>query len=740
MFKLNTFKPHKIPKHLLMQTDKPSRPWWQKLLLFLFLGLVLLLGLAIADMARGESMALDWGSEYPAQLGSGTLLLKSSRGYAQALHLNTDIKVQINGMVAEVTMTQEFKNPSEHYLEGVYTFPLQEKTAVNGMTMIIGERRIVGKIKEKKEAQKIYQAAKKAGKRAALTQQQRPNLFQQKVANIGPQQTISVELRYIQPVQLQLANGVAQFSLRIPTTITPRYTPAKLAAEAREVNVAASGWGQVDVAEVQPAGQREASLSNTPVSNVKNPMSLAIRLRAGLPLASLQTPYHQTVIDKRGDQHELSLLNGVDVMNRDFELQWQPVAEQQPQAAFFLQSQQQQDFGLLMVQPPQLEKTGGKGPGQLPRELIFIIDSSGSMGGESMRQAKAGLLRALASLSANDRFNIIEFNSTFQQLFPRPVAAGDVNLSRAQGFVRSLVAGGGTQMLKPLLAALTPEANPGFIKQVVFITDGAVSNEAQLFKAIHQTLGQARLFTVAIGSAPNSFFMRKAAEYGRGSYTSITLASEVEEKISTLFNRLSSPVLSNIRIQWPQHLEVEAWPQRIPDLYAGEPLVVYAKLSDKNASQNLAGEIQVEADYISATGERQRWYKTVVLAKQLRSDNRGIASLWGREKIADLMDQKIRGAKASIIREQVLVVALQQQLLSKYTSFVAVEEEPTRPLAKAVIKQQVANTMAKGQQRIAYPATATSARWNIMLGATLLLLSLLGLLFKQALKRRFCYA
>ena len=200
------------------------------------------------------------------------------------------------------------------------------------------------------------------------------------------------------------------------------------------------------------------------------------------------------------------------------------------------------------------------------------------MGGESIRQAKESLLLGLSKLNSSDRFNIIEFNSSHTTLYSRPVAASPSNISAATEFVHNLRATGGTEMYSALEAALIDETPLGYLKQVVFITDGSVGNEQALFKLIHDQLGNARLFTVGIGSAPNSYFMSKAAQFGRGTFTFIASTQDVAKNMGKLFEKLQSPVLGNISVQWPERVEVEMWPQRIPDLYAGEPLLISAKV------------------------------------------------------------------------------------------------------------------------------------------------------------------
>ncbi|MCV6613962.1 MAG: marine proteobacterial sortase target protein, partial [Cellvibrionaceae bacterium] len=286
----------------------------------------------------------------------------------------------------------------------------------------------------------------------------------------------------------------------------------------------------------------------------------------------------------------------------------------------------------------------------------------------------------------------------------------------AVNFVRGLEAGGGTDMLPALKDALAQEPSPGFIKQVVFITDGSVGNEAQLFAEIHQRLGDARLFTVGIGSAPNGFFMRKAAQFGRGSYSYIGDIGQLKTEMAELFAKLERPVLRDIKVQWPKHLQVEMWPENIPDLYLGEPLRILAKLSDKNASDTMAGKIVIEGDLGGG-----RWRQSLDLAGAGQKQHPGVATLWGREKIEALLDQKIMGRDEALVRKDVLAVALRQQLLSPYTSFVAVEQKPARPAQQKLTSEAVPNAMPKGNT-MAFPSTASLWQAQLLLALLPLLL------------------
>jgi|GEM_PF-79281 len=665
---------------------------------------------------------------------SGDLLFGGAEpgSYVPAVHLASRARISVRGLVAEVELQQEFANRSGDWQEAVYVLPLPAQAAVNGLEIQVGERRIVGKVHERAAAAKIYEAARAAGKRAALLEQQRPNLFTNKVANIAPGETIRVQIRYLQPVSYDSGT----FSLRLPTTLTPRYVPGEVKRPGEvipdaetELATDSSGWAlptdQVpDAHKITPLMQPASEL--TAIGSHK--IAIEVELDGGLPLAQISSPYHDIDSSKEQDgSYSITLRGGAAVMDRDFALHWRPRPSSMPRAALFTEVAKGEEGGYLqlLLLPPD----AGKNVRRLPREVIYVIDTSGSMGGNSIRQAKESLQLALSRLQPNDHFNVIEFNSGTRALFPRPVAADTGNVSHARNWVESLQASGGTEMAPALRLALGQQM-PGadaLVHQVVFITDGAVGNERALFELIQQSLRDARLFTIGIGSAPNNHFMRKAAQFGRGSTVTIGDLFEVQERMQALFAKLENPLATDLQLQWPQGLVVDAYPKRIPDLYRGEPLQLVARID----GGVLAGEVQLRGRLAG-----QQFVQKLAL-KESGSDSRGIGSLWARAKIEALRDQQLQSGEQSdaglALREQILQLALDHQLASPYTSFVAVEEAVVRPrgerLAKSpLVKGRVANAVARGQllQSQAYPSTA--AGLHIQLLAAAGLLGLAGLL------------
>lgn len=635
----------------------------------------------------------------PAGDGTGALYLKDDAGGRTATPLLfTDVRMRVSGMIARVSVAQRFVNPTPEWREGVYVFPLPEKAAVDHLQMRIGERVVDGVIRERGEARRTYEAAKTEGRKTSLVEQERPNLFTTSVANIGPGEEVVVAIEYQQT--LRYDDGT--FRLRFPLAVTPRYIPGAPVAS----SAGGTGWS--------PATQQvpDADRITPPVADRRdgyvNPVQIAVDLDAGFPLARLDSAHHPMRIEEGpGHRFRLTLAEGPVPAARDFELAWTPDVGAAPATALFTETKGGRTYALLMALPPAAAADAPRPP----REVTYIVDTSGSMEGVSMAQARDALLLALDRLQPGDTFNVIEFNSTAAALFPAPMPADPATLGRAKQFVTGLRARGGTEMLPALELALAgPREAPG-VRQVVFLTDGAVGNEDAILRLVHDALGDRRLFTVGIGPAPNAFFMTKAAQFGRGTYTYIADVREVKEKMTALFRKLESPALTDIAVDWPAG--ADAWPRIVPDLYAGEPVVVVAQF---NASPS-GGRVMVTGRRAGAT-----WGAlTPAAAPEAAS---GVGVLWARAKIDALMDAGRRGAPEPEIRAAVVDVALTHHVVSKYTSLVAVDATPTRPAGIAAATTAMPGNIPDGLTGFdRLPRTATPAPLLIVAGGLALLLA-----------------
>lgn len=649
------------------------------------------------------------GTNDPQAAANGSVWLQAGDGDpVQALLLETEVDIDVSGMIARARVRQRFQNTRDTWAEGIYLFPLPDNAAVDHFRLQAGGRIIEGRIQERAAARASYDTARNEGRRTALIEQQRPNIFTTSIANIAPNDTLTVEIEYQQTV----AYEDGHYRLRFPLVAGPRYHASAVGTANRD---------DTDVSTI---------VSDKPV----NAVYMHITLDAGAPLADLESSYHE--IDVRqtdADRYSIALAGGAVFADRDFELSWAPERDRQPRAVVFREQHKGYDYALVSVLPPDLQSLGQQ---VLPRDVVFIIDVSGSMSGASIEQARSSLRYALARLQAQDRFNVIWFNDRTERLYPESVPASDANVQQARQFIGSLQADGGTVMMPALTLALNEQPDANRLRQIVFITDGNVDNEKELYNLIEQRLGDNRLFTVGIGSAPNSYFMRKSARSGRGTYTFIGKLDEVEQKTRALFEQMESPALVNIDVRM-QGEDVEIFPQPVPDLYLSEPLTVLVR------GTRLGSTVSVSGDY----GE-SLWQQDIALDDS--TSHRGISTAWAREKIATLME-KHHDSDSKSRREQleheIVGLSLDHHLVSRFTSLVAVDVTPVNSSGLLVSEklqtslphgwaQRPANQPTGQQMLLAQlnlPQTATGAALHSMIGLMLFALAMACYLWRKLL-------
>jgi len=594
----------------------------------------------------------------PAEMRSGSLLLKGEGDrYVEAPLVATDADIVVSGPTTRGRITQIFHNPTDGWVEGIYVYPLAEGSAVDTLKMVIGERIVVADIENRKKARELYEQAKAAGQRTALMEQERPNIFTNSVANIGPHETVVVQIEYQEPVHQ--SGGV--FTLRLPLVVAPRYNPTPLV---QTVDLGGNGFGNV----VDPVPDRDRI--EPPVLDPRkhapvNPVSITVRLNAGFVLGMVKSHHHDVAIEEVADNARVvKLADGPSPADRDFELTWTAASAAAPSVGLFREHVSDADYLLAFVTPPPVPQAEEK----RPREVVFVIDNSGSMGGTSIMQAKASLIYALGRLKPTDRFNVIRFDDTYDVLFGDSVSATSSNVARAKTFVNALQARGGTEMVPPMKAALADRngKEENTVRQVVFLTDGEVGNEQQLFDTISAMRGRSRIFMVGIGSAPNSFLMTRAAELGRGTFTHIGSVDQVEERMRTLFDKLESPAVTNLTATFSAG-GADVTPIVLPDLYRGEPVALTARLAALSGTLEIKGLI----------GDRP-WLVTLPLENAAQGS--GLSKLWARRKIADAeVARTLRTITQEEADQRILTLALDHHLVSRLTSLVAVDKTPSRP-------------------------------------------------------------
>jgi Ca-activated chloride channel family protein len=699
--------------------------------------------------AEGQPAALT----KPDDARSGSLLFKTDDGYTDAPRLGIDVDLTVSGPTIRARITQIFRNPTQNWLEATYVYPLPPGGAVDTLKMVVGDRVVEGHIKERQQARVIYEQARASGQKAALTEQERPNIFTNSIANIGPGETVLVQIEYQEPVS-QTGN---EFSLRVPMVVGPRYNPLPIV---QSVDLRPNGWGASSVDPVADRDRISPPVLDPAQNGPINPTTITVHLQAGFPLGGVKSHHHAIKIESPdAETRIISLADGTVPADRDFELTWKPAAVTAPSVGLFREHIGNADYLLAFVTPPAVEQAEQK---PLPREVVFVIDNSGSMGGTSITQAKASLLYGLGRLGPNDRFNVIRFDDTMDVLFPASVPADAEHLDRALTFVRALDARGGTEMVPAMRAALTDTAGhdtTDHVRQVVFLTDGAIGNEQQLFETITAMRGRSRVFMVGIGSAPNTYLMTRAAELGRGAFTHIGTVEQVEERMRGLFAKLENPSVTGLSAKFSD-AAADITPAAIPDVYRDEALVLAAKL-DK-----LAGSVEIKGKI----GDRP-WVVTLPLANA--AEGKGLSKLWARRKISDAeVARTLRQVSPEEADKTILSLALEHQLVTRLTSLVAVDQTPSRPdgeplkLAALPINLPAGwdfekvfgerprlpsppverRTEADGRVQVAsskrlvvvsppttitLPKTATDAELSMILGSVLLALSLILLAFNR---------
>ena len=636
------------------------------------------------------SLAFAWPAAFATEPGdvlSGSLLLKPSADAPaiEAMRVHTGFRAQVTGNVARVYVSQQFTNPSEDWVEGLYVFPLSADSAVDELLMHVGERVIRADIQRREKARATYEKARSQGRQASLVDQERPNMFTTSVANIAPHSSITVEIAYLETI----AYRDGRYTLRLPLAITPRYNPR--------------------------AANRVLSVNATPerVTSPQQQVSIDVQLAPGFPLQSVDSLHHQIATAPDLPGKHIRLIGSELPTDRDFELVWIPAATPDVQAAVFAERAGEETYAMLMLTPPQQDARSSE-----RREVEFIIDTSGSMGGPSIEQARAALQMGIDRLSQADRFNIIRFSDTASSLYQAPQPVSEASRALASQFIASLAANGGTEMRPPLELAFAVAPSEGLLRQIVFITDGSVGNEAQIISLIRKNIGDARLFTVGIGGSPNAFFLQEAAAAGRGSYTYIAEREQVRARMEDLFRKIESPALVDLSVQWPGSAKSELASPMPSDLYAADPLVVLARITDLPAASQV----------ITLSGRTHGidWIQQIPIASV--TEQAGISKLWARERIGALVRHRNFGGDAAQAQADIVELALQHHLISEFTSLVAADDSPARPPEATDRSEQAPTSAPAGSywaNTTGFAKTGTAAPLTLLIGLASLAVAML---------------
>lgn len=566
---------------------------------------------------------------------------------------NTTVKADISGFLARVTVRQEFENNFTEPIEAVYTFPLSQNSAVDEMTMKIGERIIRGRIMKREEARKVYEQARTEGKTASLLDQQRPNIFTQSVANIMPGDKISIEISYVETLKYE--DG--QYEFVFPMTVGPRYNPASV-ADAQKISP-------------KPAETRDG-----------NDISIEVNLDAGVPTEGIYSNSHPIALTNLNPgSARISLRDEKVIPNKDFVLRYDVTGKRIEDALLTHRTEKGGFFSLILAPPDNFTTRD-----ITPKEIVFVLDTSGSMSGFPIEKAKEAMRLSLEGLNPQDTFNLITFAGDTHILFDKPVRATGENLALAKTFLESRQGGGGTEMMKAIRAALEPTDSQKHLRVVCFMTDGYVGNEAEIIAEI-QKHPKARVFSFGIGNSVNRFLLDKMAQEGLGEVEYVGLKEDGSKAARKFFERVRTPLLTDISIDWNGLPVEDVYPQRIGDLFSAKPVILNGRYT-----KGARGTIRLKG-YV---GGKLLVRDIPVNLPDSEAEHDVLATLWARQRVDALMSnlyKNLRDEKAKTeLEQQITSLGIEFRLLTQFTSFVAVEERIVNQDGKPVRVEVPAQT------------------------------------------------
>lgn len=553
---------------------------------------------------------------------------------------HTLVDVKIAGNLSRVEVTQTFANPNDSPLEAIYKFPLPDDAAVDDMEIRIGNRIIRGLIKKKEEAKAIYQQAKKEGKTAGLLEQQKDNIFTQSLANIQPGEKVEVVIRYTNTLQF-IGND---YEFAFPLVVAPRY----------EGEQTGSNFNPL----IAPAIADEVFKTRS-----GKDIDVNIEIDAGIAIANVQSPSHAIAFQNSNYTTKVALANKDIIPNQDLILRYQ-LAGAETQATVLTQSNRQGGhFATYLI--PAVDYQSDQ---IVPKDVVFLMDTSGSQQGAAIAQSKELMRQFISGLNKNDTFNIIDFASSTKKLSNKPLANTRENRAKALAYVSKIDANGGTQLMNGINTVLDfPAVEDGRLRSIVLLSDGLIGADEQAIAQIRDNLKPGNsLYSFGVGHSTNRFLLNRLAELGRGTVTILPIEEDAVEVADKFYREINKPVVTNIEMEWlGEGKAPEIYPRQSPDLFASQPLVLYGRKEDANN-----GKLK-----ITGTVAGGKPYEEVLDVNfQQVGGNNEIAQLWGRSRIKDLMNE-MYGRETSQGIEAVTKTALDYNLLSKYTAFVAVDEK-----------------------------------------------------------------
>jgi len=621
-------------------TANRQTPWTRMLL-------ALALLLYIGSVARA--------AEEPPPAAGGELRILGPEGAdSGACPLeHTEVEADVAGFVARVRVRQRFQNPLPRKIEAVYVFPLPRDAAVDGMTMTVGDRRVVGKIEPRDAARRIYEAARAAGHVTGLLDQERPNIFTQSVANIEPGVAVTIEISYVETLRYE--DGLFEFVF--PMVVGPRYMPGT------PVGKQGAGWAP-DTDQV-PDASRISPPVTPPGTRAGHDISVTVDIDAGSELFDVDSASHRVKVRDRGaGRVRVVLADEAEIPNKDFILHYR-TATRRIGDAFLVHEDQRGKYFTLILQPPRRVAPREA----VPKEMIFVIDRSGSMSGFPIEKAKEVMRLAIEGMNPRDTFNLLSFSGGTGRCFAEPVANTPQNRAVALRYLADLYGSGGTEMMTAIKSALEGQKDPERVRVVAFMTDGYIGNDFEIIDAVEKNAGTARVFAFGIGGSVNRFLLDGMAHAGRGDVEYVTLESQAAGAIDRFRKRIHSPVLTDIAIDWGTLPVADVYPKLVPDLFSSKPMMIHGRLTgEPSGTITLSGH--------TADGRFER--DIDVGPSAVTSTHEALASLWARAAVADLMMRDLAALQRNDfpeeIRKEITTLGVDFHLMTQFTSFVAVEE------------------------------------------------------------------
>ena len=617
---------------------------------------------------------------------SGTIEAEVNGEVLQFPSLKTNVEVDLSGDLARVRVTQTFENPLQTPIHARYLFPLNKNAAVFGLTMKVGNELIKATIKEKAVAKKIFTQAKQAGKAAALLTQQRPNMFTQRIANLLPNLPIEVIIEYTEA----LTRVDDAYELVVPLVVGPRYNPSSNLIKGLVVD------------QLQQLPSQPSVIGVDLPSHIKaERVSIKVNLTSANGFSNIASATHDIDINAPdASRRAVTLTRTEEIPNRDFVLRYRLGNDANTTAGLLGYADERGGFFSMLLEPP----TNWLEESVTPREMVFLLDCSGSMNGTPLNASKRFMESALQNLRPTDTFRIIRFSDRATEFSSKPLIASPTNIATGIRYTKGLRGSGGTVMSSGIQQALSVPKTDDVVRNVVFLTDGYIGNEIDILRLVATQLGDARLYALGVGTSVNRYLLDELGRVGRGFVRYLDPTKAIDQQADALAARLQTPLLTDITVDWGQLQPTSLNPQAIPDLYAGDSVRVQGRYADP-------GQYRIVVNGYSG-GNRV----VLPLDVDLPAPNSvavdtgtAIPLIWARGAIKDAMHQlsvpqHVRADQQTddFFRSLVTELGLEYSLVTRWTSFVAVSKQIYNPDAPATPELGVPQAKVKGVSNLAY--------------------------------------